>query len=338
MKTYKLNKSFTYDNKRYYVHANSKTEAEVKKAMKIRDLQEGRKATNGSSTVKEWVEVCLSTYKTNLGESSYCRYKNRINKWVVEPIGFMKLKSVKPLHCQKIMNDLEGYSKFQINTVNQMLNFIFNRALENNLIIANPARNLTKPKGIVTKRRPLTPQETKSFLMVSKKKEDYIYFLLMYYCGLRPSEAREAKGSDIKKLGEEYVLNIRGTKNANATRTIPIPDELYNRIKRSNKFYYMANNSSKKITAYQDRALWKKLKSELYYNNSIKNLDSILSDSTLTPYCLRHTFCTNLQKQGVDIRTAQYLMGHSSIELTANIYTHADEETILSAAKIINCR
>ena len=55
----------------------------------------------------------------------------------------------------------------------------------------------------------------------------------------------------------------------------------------------------------------------------------------LVPYCFRHTFCTNLQKKGVDIRTAQYLMGHSDIRMTANIYTHADEETILSAANLL---
>ena len=39
-------------------------------------------------------------------------------------------------------------------------------------------------------------------------------------------------------------------------------------------------------------------------------------------YNLRHTYCTNLQRRGVDIRTAQKLMGHSDIRMTANIYSH----------------
>ena len=54
------------------------------------------------------------------------------------------------------------------------------------------------------------------------------------------------------------------------------------------------------------------------------------------PYNLRHTYCTDLQKKGIDIRTAQYLMGHSDISLTANIYTHADNSTTLEAARLIN--
>ena len=53
------------------------------------------------------------------------------------------------------------------------------------------------------------------------------------------------------------------------------------------------------------------------------------------PYCLRHTYCTDLQKKGVDIRTAQYLMGHADIQMTANIYTHADQSTITKAAELI---
>ena len=56
----------------------------------------------------------------------------------------------------------------------------------------------------------------------------------------------------------------------------------------------------------------------------------------LVPYCLRHTFCTDLQKKGVDIRTAQYLMRHSDITLTANIYTHADRTTITEAARLMS--
>lgn len=42
----------------------------------------------------------------------------------------------------------------------------------------------------------------------------------------------------------------------------------------------------------------------------------------LTPYCLRHTFCTDLQAAGVPINVAKDLMGHSDIDITANIYTH----------------
>ncbi|HKK96016.1 MAG TPA: tyrosine-type recombinase/integrase [Anaerovoracaceae bacterium] len=51
---------------------------------------------------------------------------------------------------------------------------------------------------------------------------------------------------------------------------------------------------------------------------------------------MRHPFCTNLAKKGADIRTAKYMMGHSSISMTANIYTHTDIESLKIAANQIN--
>lgn len=48
----------------------------------------------------------------------------------------------------------------------------------------------------------------------------------------------------------------------------------------------------------------------------------------LTTYCLRHTFCTDLQRAGVAINIAKELMGHSSIAVTADIYTHPDSNVL----------
>ena len=48
----------------------------------------------------------------------------------------------------------------------------------------------------------------------------------------------------------------------------------------------------------------------------------------LTPYCLRHTYCTDLQRAGVPINIAKELMGHADIQTTANIYTHKDNDTL----------
>ena len=53
------------------------------------------------------------------------------------------------------------------------------------------------------------------------------------------------------------------------------------------------------------------------------------------PYFFRHTYCTDLATKGVDIRTAQKLMGHSDIQMTANIYTHVQANHIMAAAELL---
>lgn len=56
----------------------------------------------------------------------------------------------------------------------------------------------------------------------------------------------------------------------------------------------------------------------------------------LTPYCLRHTFCTDLQRAGVPINVAKELMGHANISVTANIYTHRDQKVLHSNMAKLN--
>lgn len=42
----------------------------------------------------------------------------------------------------------------------------------------------------------------------------------------------------------------------------------------------------------------------------------------ITPHVFRHTFCTRLANSGMDVKRLQYLMGHSDVGVTMNVYTH----------------
>lgn len=56
----------------------------------------------------------------------------------------------------------------------------------------------------------------------------------------------------------------------------------------------------------------------------------------LVLYCLRHTYCTDLQRAGVPLEIARMLMGHEDITTTANIYTHSGEAEVIQARDLIN--
>ena len=150
-------------------------------------------------------------------------------------------------------------------------------------------------------------------------------------------------GKDIITLmdnGEAYnALHIRGTKSGNADRNVPLPDELYERIKNAPKFDYISKDTKgNKLTKSSLKCALKARRREMnismgcrVFRNELVPPYPLAED--FVPYCLRHTYCSNLCKKGVDIRVAQYLMGHSDIRLTANIYTHTDNSAIVEAAK-----
>ena len=50
------------------------------------------------------------------------------------------------------------------------------------------------------------------------------------------------------------------------------------------------------------------------------------SPCEVRPHQLRHSYCSNLYRAGIDLKTAQYLMGHATIQMTANIYTHMEKD------------
>ncbi len=58
----------------------------------------------------------------------------------------------------------------------------------------------------------------------------------------------------------------------------------------------------------------------------MKKYKKLYSDNLLphiTPHVFCHMFCTNMANAGMDIKTLQYVMGHSDVGVTLNVYTHA---------------
>ena len=336
-----VDKTFTYDGKRYRIRAATEEEWYTKKANKIRDIDEGRVVLHGTMTVSSWANICIDTYKPNLAEKSRKAMRGRINKWVLSEIGTLTLKQVKPLHCQAIMNSLSGMSWSQVDRVYHELRFIFDRAVENNLIISSPAEKIVKPSAQKGHRRAITSKEREHFLKVADQDPRFILFLFMLYCGCRSAEAAGVLGKDITKRNGELVLHIRGTKTVNSDRYVPVPDYLADRLPKVEPFEpYCKNKAGHMHDSQSYRRLVKHLYREmnismgcrLYRNELIPPFP--LADD-FVPYDLRHTYCTDLARAGVDIRIAQKLMGHASIKMTADIYTHIESDDVIAAARTI---
>lgn len=315
----KYRKTFSIDGVRYQVYGKTEQEAIEKMAIKKQAVRDGKDFKESSMLVSDWAYEAVELYKTNQSEITRERYLGVMKSSVLREIGNMKLRSVTNKTLQSCLNLQQGRSKYHIDRVCNMLKFIFTTAYQNKLIKENPSENLVKPKGENNKRRSITEEERKAFIKVANNNDKYLRFLLMYHCGCRPSEVRSVTYKNISVVEGTPLLHVQGTKSANADRFIPVPEDLVVRIKKSLKSTISKPQYTKRFASLKtemEKVMGKELKKDF------------------VPYCLRHTFCTDLRDKGVDIRDAQYLMGHANISITANIYTHSDVSTALKVAKV----
>lgn len=135
----------------------------------------------------------------------------------------------------------------------------------------------------------------------------------------------------LSKIG--YV--IQPPKSENGIRQIPMSDEVYqcfkNILKRRRK------NTSFEVDGYKDFLFINRngnpnvaVNYEAMFRQIVKKHNSTHEEQLprITPHVMRHTFCTRLANAGMNPKALQYVMGHSNITITLNLYAHASLETV----------
>lgn len=344
-----------FEGKQYTVKAKSQKELYKKIALKMKALEEGTVVMRSNTTVKRWSEEYLITYKKgSVGEATYKNTISILNKHILPVIGSMKIKDVKPINLQKILNSQIGFSKSHIQKVHQLICKLFGTAKKNKLIAVDPSIDLDLPKATDGTNRPITDYERTCILKLAETHRAGLWILTMLYCGPRPQETVPLQGCNIDyKKGALKIYealeagtndSIGNTKSPAGVREVPIPKILLDKYKAANfgafDYLFTQPTTGNRHTKSSMYAMWRNFKRELdimmgakIYRNKII-VHAVAAD--LDPYCLRHTFCTDLQAAGVPINVAKEFMGHSDIALTSKIYTHRSEAAFQNAAKSIN--
>lgn len=316
-------------------------------------LNEYVKFEGANLTVSELVEKYdqqkLGIRKnTMVGHTTVRRYLEK------DPFGKKKIETVRIIDAKQFMIQLkeEGKSYSTLCSYRGVIRPAFRMAVDDELISRNPfdfpISDIMMNNAV--KRDALTNDEQKRFLKFVKEDSHfskfYEGFYILIHTGMRISEfcGLTYKDVDFKRMTITISkqLQYHGTNNYwiekcktnSGLRTIPIPKndiELMRCFKtlcsqarmRKNQpevdgvkgFLYLSE-AGKPLVAFQ----WaKKFEYAVLHHNRIykKELPKI------TPHICRHTYCSNMIKAGVNPKVVQYLMGHSSSEITLNIYTYS---------------
>lgn len=258
-------------------------------------------------------------------------YKNSYNNHIREKLALLPLKSVRPVHVQDVMNTMSDKSEDLQRKVLNTMRQIFNTAIYNRLMAVNPCTGIKiTPHSTDGQMKVLSKKQQERLLKSITEPRTKLFVAIGLYCGLRREETLGLVWNDID--GDRLTVNRAITflsnqqdsnhelKSDAAHRTIPIPKPLLELLKATphKSLFLITNSAGCEMTLTAFRRMWKHA------------TDSV--DFHVTSHMLRHSYATSLYRAGIDLKTAQYLLGHSDIKMTAEIYTHIANEQIDDAA------
>jgi len=290
-----------------------------------------------SSFTLYWYE----DYKTRVSKTTADSRWHTINKHLIRENPFAD-KPISKIH-QKEIDDLlrvkieSGLSTSTVNKVRQLLNLVFQQALNWEMINKNPMIKSRKVSVKTKKMQIWTYEEIHKFLTVCKTNPLYLLYVIALYTGMRKGEILGLKWRDIdytRKIirvqrslarTNEKTYIYTDLKNTSSFREIPIPDfvlkELLNHKKLQEEWkkrfgeQYQDNNL---VICEQDGSHFgpRKVGSEM------KTISTTANVTQIRFHDLRHTHASILISEGVDIVKVSARLGHANPRTTTQTYAH----------------
>ena len=291
------------NGKRVSVYARTYAEC-LKKLKQTRQILKkiSQKHEDKDYMLYEWLAEWYETYKMRFVSLDT---SNKINRVIREIKNYFKnqtLKSLKTLDIQKFLNTYPTSRKKEFITL--YFNACLQKAEDLNMIDKNPFKAVVKEKRLNNIREGYSLEEQKTILKEIKGTELEPVILFYLVTGIRKDE--------LKTFNIETDINEK-------TKTIKIKSEK----KRDSKNLFREIDVTEELIALvKNKKESFKLDTNYIYRELKKILDKNKIKSGL--HRLRHTFATNHFYLGTPVKMVSAWLGHETVELTQNIYTHID--------------
>lgn len=338
------------------VYAKTQKELDQKCAEILHQVSLGTLSADEHAVFGELAETWVEDFKPGISDKMRLRYKSVLHTQLA-PLHKMKIKELKPMHLQQIINKMvdAGYAQKSMLTVKQTATQILDLAVQNDIVFRNVFAKVKVPHVEPAERLPITDEQRKLILATWQGHRMGLPTLLMLYCGLRRGEMLALLWSDIDLTAGTLSVNKAADMPTNASsvkkpktkagiRNVPIPDiirpaVLQARANADSLYVCPAVQTGGMMSAQAYDMAWK---SYMHYlnlcaggrdkirtknkNGEVQFLPAVQAMESFTAHQLRHAYATTLYDAGVDVKTAQKLLGHSDFSVTMKIYTHLSSQ------------
>ena len=279
----------------------------------------------------EWRDQHFPTLSPTTSRGYKPAYARALDEFGGDPI-----RQIKALDIKRFIDDFSRGGRARKTVRNQLLllSLIFGYAVEVGDLEYSPCDHVTIKKNLPKRPRAAASPEDEEKIKKSADLWLLPYFIL--YTGLRRGEALALTWSDIDLETKEIHVTkslchaggapyIKTPKTAAGVRVVPILDPLLRVLPPPGlpqNYLFSIHGGEKPLTSYAYESLWKKF--------------AEATGITCTAHQLRHSFATMLFECGIDVKDAQGLLGHASIAMTQDIYTHLRDQRRKNTAKTLN--
>lgn len=291
----------------------------------------------------EW----LSLHKETVKPSTLVRENSYITNHIKPYFKNMYVDKITLRQCQNFTNKAFAAAPAAYTQIIGIVKSILDYALRLDMIKSNPMLYVIKPKRQATisdkHNNYYNKQELKKFLDVAKDTslKKYALFRLLSYSGMRAGECLALAWHDLDYKNNTIAINktlarikdklvIQTPKTKASNRVISLDTETIQVLKmwqleQRKQLLKLGINSMNK-----HQLIFSNGNNEYIYSGTVRKSIKILAKKagihSITTHGFRHTHATLLFASGMDIKQVQARLGHSNVQTTLNIYTHAIQD------------
>lgn len=333
-----------------------------KKAKEIeKQLEEGVSYFEGNTKLSEVIDRLFSLKRKwrDSTRATMIRYLKIVKE---SRLYNMPINRIKIADCKAYFISLhdEGYAFGTISSIHTIFKMAFQMACEDNAIVRNPCS--FSLKSVIDDDTPkvnaLTREQEESlfkFLRTDTYGQRHLdMFTILIGTGMRISEfaALTIKDIDFTRnvihVNKQIVrlvgkLTVTEPKTENAVRDIPMTKE----VQQSARRMILKRHAIRKDVMIDGHVGFLSVtrngrpRTHAEYADAVRKLITRYNEASdlkierCTPHVLRHTFCTKCVAAGMDVKSVQYLMGHSDASTTLNVYTDNVFENVVSNMEML---
>jgi len=349
--------SATGKRKQQWITAGtSKREAEKQMAKLIHELDNGTFMKPSKKTLGEYLKEWIKSIQGNLSPRTVEGYNTIINR-IVPALGAIPLTQLKPDILQKYyscclitgrLNKKGGLNPLTVRHHHALLHRALKNAMEWGLIMRNPADAAHPPQSRPAEINIMSEGEIQTFLEAARQTAYFHLYNTILFTGLRRSEVLALRWSDVDLLLSQISVSrsihqlrdgsyiFRQPKSAKGRRTValsPSATQVLQEHREKTTIERLLNSSPLKDS---DLVFSKNDGSPIRPDTITRAWSDLARKCGISASRLhdaRHSHASIMLKMGVHPRIVQERLGHSTIAITLDTYSHIAPGLQEAAAK-----